>query len=180
MRRLLALGLGCLVSVTASSEDLLTIFDQAVVNDPQRFTRAGDIQSKTAVVTGLPADASPTPAPSGNADGPGLPERRAPVSAAPIEAHAAIPARPTTSSPRVAVPREHSAITENPVTREIRPPAPATLRPPAPVAAAPERVPAREAPSPRPPAREGQADTPDPSAIIDWLMKESPGRRPGG
>src|SRR5688500_5192176 len=34
MRRLFALGLGCLVSVTASSEDLLTIFDQAVVNDP--------------------------------------------------------------------------------------------------------------------------------------------------
>ena len=34
MRRLVALGLGCLVSVTASSEDLLTIFDQAVVNDP--------------------------------------------------------------------------------------------------------------------------------------------------
>jgi len=34
MRRLLALGLGCLVSVAASSEDLLTIFDQAVVNDP--------------------------------------------------------------------------------------------------------------------------------------------------
>jgi outer membrane protein len=43
MRRLLALGLGCLVSVTASSEDLLTIFDQAVVNDPlvreAEFTR---------------------------------------------------------------------------------------------------------------------------------------------
>ena len=34
MRRLLAMGLGCLLSVTASSEDLLTIFDQAVVNDP--------------------------------------------------------------------------------------------------------------------------------------------------
>ncbi len=34
MRRLLALGLGCLVSTTALSEDLLTIFDQAVVNDP--------------------------------------------------------------------------------------------------------------------------------------------------
>ena len=34
MRRLLAMGLGCLVSFTASSEDLLTIFDQAVVNDP--------------------------------------------------------------------------------------------------------------------------------------------------
>ena len=34
MRRLLALGLGCLISVTATSEDLLTIFDQAVVNDP--------------------------------------------------------------------------------------------------------------------------------------------------
>lgn len=34
MRRAIALGLGCLVSVTASSEDLLTIFDQAVVNDP--------------------------------------------------------------------------------------------------------------------------------------------------
>src|SRR5216110_2480856 len=34
MRRIVALGLGCLVSVTAMSEDLLTIFDQAVVNDP--------------------------------------------------------------------------------------------------------------------------------------------------
>src|SRR6185436_3560229 len=34
MRRLLALGLGCLASFSASSEDLLTIFDQAVVNDP--------------------------------------------------------------------------------------------------------------------------------------------------
>ncbi|HEU5137032.1 MAG TPA: TolC family outer membrane protein [Steroidobacteraceae bacterium] len=34
MRRLLALGLGCLASFTASGEDLLTIFDQAVVNDP--------------------------------------------------------------------------------------------------------------------------------------------------
>jgi outer membrane protein len=34
MRRLLALGLGCLVSISAYSEDLLTIFDQAVVNDP--------------------------------------------------------------------------------------------------------------------------------------------------
>jgi outer membrane protein len=34
MRRVIALGLGCLVSVTAASEDLLTIFDQAVVNDP--------------------------------------------------------------------------------------------------------------------------------------------------
>src|SRR3954466_9394613 len=43
MRRLLALGLGCLVSFTAASEDLLTIFDQAVINDPQvreaEFTR---------------------------------------------------------------------------------------------------------------------------------------------
>src|SRR6185503_4489053 len=34
MRRLFALGLGCLASATASSEDLLTVFDQAVVNDP--------------------------------------------------------------------------------------------------------------------------------------------------
>ena len=34
MRRLLALGVGCLLSVTAYSEDLITIFDQAVVNDP--------------------------------------------------------------------------------------------------------------------------------------------------
>src|SRR6478609_8262798 len=43
MRRLLALGLGCLASFSASSEDLLTIFDQAVVNDPTvreaEFTR---------------------------------------------------------------------------------------------------------------------------------------------
>ena len=34
MRRFLAMGLGCLLTVTASGEDLLTIFDQAVVNDP--------------------------------------------------------------------------------------------------------------------------------------------------
>jgi outer membrane protein len=34
MRRLVALGVGCLLSVSAYSEDLLTIFDQAVVNDP--------------------------------------------------------------------------------------------------------------------------------------------------
>ena len=34
MRRLLALSVGCLLSVSAYSEDLLTIFDQAVVNDP--------------------------------------------------------------------------------------------------------------------------------------------------
>ncbi len=34
MRRLVALGLGCLISASAASEDLLTIFDQAVVNDP--------------------------------------------------------------------------------------------------------------------------------------------------
>src|SRR5262245_16918771 len=43
MRRLLALGLGCLASAAASAEDLLTIFDQAVVNDPlvreAEFTR---------------------------------------------------------------------------------------------------------------------------------------------
>jgi outer membrane protein len=43
MRRLLALGMGCLISATAASEDLLTIFDQAVVNDPlvreAEFTR---------------------------------------------------------------------------------------------------------------------------------------------
>src|SRR5580765_197571 len=134
-----------------------------------------------AVMTGLPADASSTPAPSSDANGPGLPERRAPVSAAPIEAHAAIPARLSPSRPRVAAPRENSPIRENPVTREIRPPASGTIRPPVPpVAATPERVPAREAPSPRPQAAEGRADTPDPSAIIDWLMKESPGRRPGG
>jgi outer membrane protein len=34
MRRLLALGLGCLATVSASGEDLLTIFDQSVINDP--------------------------------------------------------------------------------------------------------------------------------------------------
>src|SRR4029079_7601025 len=44
MRRLLALGLGCLVSVTAYSEDLLTIFDQAVVND--RTSREADSTAK--------------------------------------------------------------------------------------------------------------------------------------
>ncbi len=50
MRRLLALGLGCLVSVTASSEDLLTIFDQAVVNDPlvreAEYTRKATREAK--------------------------------------------------------------------------------------------------------------------------------------
>src|SRR3954469_10659076 len=43
MRRLLALGMGCVLSASAYSEDLLTIFDQAVVNDPlvreAEFTR---------------------------------------------------------------------------------------------------------------------------------------------
>jgi outer membrane protein len=43
MRRLIALGMGCLIGSTASAEDLLTIFDQAVVNDPlvreAEFTR---------------------------------------------------------------------------------------------------------------------------------------------
>ncbi len=50
MRRLLALGLGCLVSVSAYSEDLLTIFDQAVVNDPQvreaEYTRKATREAK--------------------------------------------------------------------------------------------------------------------------------------
>jgi len=50
MRRLLALGLGCLVSVTAYSEDLLTIFDQAVVNDPTvreaEYTRKATREAK--------------------------------------------------------------------------------------------------------------------------------------
>jgi outer membrane protein len=43
MRRLLALGMGCLIGSTALAEDLLTIFDQAVINDPlvreAEFTR---------------------------------------------------------------------------------------------------------------------------------------------
>src|SRR5688572_9222826 len=43
MRRLFALGMGCLIGSTAAAEDLLTIFDQAVVNDPlvreAEFTR---------------------------------------------------------------------------------------------------------------------------------------------
>src|SRR6185503_12352159 len=50
MRRLLALGLGCLVTVTASSEDLLTIFDQAVVNDPlvreAEYTRKATMEAR--------------------------------------------------------------------------------------------------------------------------------------
>ena len=50
MRRLLALGLGCLVSATATSEDLLTIFDQAVVNDPlvreAEYTRKATREAK--------------------------------------------------------------------------------------------------------------------------------------
>ena len=134
-----------------------------------------------AVVTGPPADAPSSPAPSGDADRPALPERRAPVSAAPIEAHAAIPARPTASRPRVAVPREQLSDPREPGHPRDQATCPAaTLRPPAPVAAAPGRVAAPEAASPRPRAAEGHADTPDPSAIIDWLMKESPGRRPGG
>ena len=133
-----------------------------------------------AVVTGPPAGTPSTPVPSGDADRAALPERRAPVSAAPIEAHAAIPARPTASKPRVAVPRESPPIREKPIAPEIRPPAPvATYRPPAPVTAAPGRVAAPE-PASQPRAPEGRADAPDPAAIIDWLMKESPGRRPGG
>jgi len=131
-------------------------------------------------VTRPPTDAPSSPAPSGDANRVALPERRAPVSAAPIEAHAGIPAGPTASRPRVVVPRESPAIRENPVTPAIRPSAPAAApRPSAPVAAAPRRVVTPEAPS-QPRAPEGGTDAPDPSAIIDWLMKESPSRRPGG
>ena len=138
-----------------------------------------------AVVTRPPADAPSSPGPSGDADRAALPERRAPVSAAPIEAHAATPPRATPSRPRVVVPRENPPIRESSVAREsagpreIRPPA-AMPRPPSPVAAAPGRVAAPEGTSPTPRASEGSGDTPDPSAIIDWLMKDSPGRRPGG
>ena len=50
MRRLFALGLGCLVSATASAEDLLTVFDQAVVNDPlvreAEYTRKATREAK--------------------------------------------------------------------------------------------------------------------------------------
>jgi outer membrane protein len=50
MRRLLALGLGCLATVSASGEDLLTIFDQAVVNDPQvreaEYTRKANREAR--------------------------------------------------------------------------------------------------------------------------------------
>ena len=50
MRRLVALGMGCLISATASSEDLLTIFDQAVINDPlvreAEYTRQATQQAR--------------------------------------------------------------------------------------------------------------------------------------
>ena len=50
MRRLFALGLVCLVSATASAEDLLTVFDQAVVNDPlvreAEYTRKATREAK--------------------------------------------------------------------------------------------------------------------------------------
>src|SRR4051812_327349 len=50
MRRLLALGLGCLFTVTATSEDLLQIFDQAVIIDPQvreaEYTRKATREAK--------------------------------------------------------------------------------------------------------------------------------------
>src|SRR5215831_5891310 len=50
MRRLLALGLGCLVTATATSEDLLQIFDQAVINDSQvreaEYTRKATREAK--------------------------------------------------------------------------------------------------------------------------------------
>ena len=34
-----------------------------------------------------------------------------------------------------------------------------------------------EVPAPRPPAREPSTASPDPSAVIDWLVEKSPGRR---
>ena len=59
MRRLLAMGLGCLVSVTAFSEDLLTIFDQAVVNDPlvreAEYTRKATREAKPQAWSAVPA-----------------------------------------------------------------------------------------------------------------------------
>ena len=145
---------------------------------PQHTPLRNEESPAPAVVTRPAASTASSPAASGDADRPTLPEGRAPVSAAPIEAHAATPARPTATRARIAAPRESPATYDNPVIREIKPPAPAaTPRPPKPVAAAPERVATAEPASPRPVAPEGRADTPDPSAIIDWLMKDSPGRR---
>jgi outer membrane protein len=50
MRRLFALGMGCLIGSTAAAEDLLTIFDQAVVNDPlvreAEFTRKANREAR--------------------------------------------------------------------------------------------------------------------------------------
>jgi general secretion pathway protein A len=144
---------------------------------PPHAPARGEGPPAPAVVTGPAPDARSSPVPSGDADRVALPERRAPVSAAPIEAHAAIPARPTASKLRVVVPRESPPIRANLVTPEIRPHAPAaTPRPPAPVAAAPGRVATPEAAS-QPRAPESGADAPDPAAIIDWLMKASPARR---
>jgi hypothetical protein len=73
-----------------------------------------------------------------------------------------VPARPL-----IEAPRESGASAERRLTREVKPPAPTARKP----VATPE--------APVPPSRtpDNRADGPDPSAIIDWLMKESPGRR---
>lgn len=89
-------------------------------------------------------------------------------------AGAVVPRRESASATRpYAAPRESPIARE--AVREVRPPAPVASTPrPTPVAPAPS-VAAPSAPAPSvtapEPARSSRTDGPDPSAVIDWLMK---------
>jgi type II secretory pathway predicted ATPase ExeA len=107
----------------------------------------------------------------------------APVPSAAVPATPPAPAAPAMPIPgRVAsapapppatAPAPLAAVPASPPVRVPRPVAPLPAPEPAPVA----RSLPQEVPVSRLPSREPRDDTPDPSAVIDWLVEKSPGRR---
>jgi general secretion pathway protein A len=134
---------------------------------------------------------APVPAPSST------PRVSAPAPAAPASVPA--PARVASRSPAAAVPsltpapqRAVPAPASPSVSASPLPPvahtpavtlsAPATARVPRPFVPPADLAPVarsgpQDVPVSRPPARELRADAPDPSAVIDWLVEKSPGKR---
>lgn len=105
------------------------------------------------------------------------PASNAPVaSVAPASPRASAPASPAAPAPTPPVP---STAAQAPA---VTPPPPAVARVPRPFVPSPEPAPVvrsapQDVPVARPPAREPSAGSPDPSAVIDWLVEKSPGRR---
>ena len=154
-----------------------------------RETRLGRETSPRASLAGAPAS-TPGPTPRIAAPGPAAPTpvtapaRVVPPSSAPPVASLA-PASPR-ATPAPAAPAMSAPPSPAPppvaYAPAATPPAPATARvprpfvPPAELAPVVRRVP-QDVPVSRPPAREPRADSPDPAAVIDWLVEKSPGKR---